>query len=71
MFLYSTSTFRTLPSVPGYVLETLPIFEYFEYFASRRLTQSTVLNSSFIELSLGVVAFKIQWCLTVLLTSKS
>ena len=41
------------------------------YFASRRLTQSTVLNSSFIELSLGVVAFKIQWCLTVLLTSKS
>ena len=31
------------------------------YFASRRLTQSTVLNSSFIELSLGVVALKVQW----------
>ena len=41
------------------------------YFASRRITQSTVLNSSFIESSLRVVAFKIQWCLTVLLTSKS
>ena len=45
--------------------------KYTNYFASRRLTQSTVLNSSFIESSLGVVAFKIQWCLTVLLTSKS